>query len=521
MKKINCIYSWAIFMLGIIFSCSYDDKSISIGEELPQIIIDTTGVSDGGERLYVVRDSILSIHPKIVYEGATDDDFEYEWRLGVELSSGNGTGDYIVLSTEKDLDWKVDIYATPAYQYYQLWFRVKHKETGVIAGVHWSLGVSVNVLKGFLVIDTDDDRTCDFTVIQDSMFNAMLCHWFTADGVGVPTKYDRNVYSKNHGYKFDGIIKNIFHQKLYKGTTLVDYMHGYSDNNRIFRMETSNFNIVAEGKDLFYDPSVELNIDNYLDFGPWSNVKGILINDGKLYRRENEESGAIDIRRFGNSQKQICRIPAQVCGNDDMVFFSEEDGKFYWTSVVDFNDEQAPRPCYTVSGALFDPNDMKGYKNVLAREYFLSEFRFILEKNGKYVFCTINQWQEPGLFFDLSDAPDIDKAISFEIATYNKIIFYATPDKVYAITYASDLQYHEFYDSVEPIQAIYLNRGSYDSSMANRHYSLFVNTYDGSEGKLHFMRFTPSGEIDYTYYYAAGIRVYDGFKKIVCIGGLF
>lgn len=67
MKKINCIYSWAIFMLGIIFSCSYDDKSISIGEELPQIIIDTTGVSDGGERLYVVRDSILSIHPKIVY----------------------------------------------------------------------------------------------------------------------------------------------------------------------------------------------------------------------------------------------------------------------------------------------------------------------------------------------------------------------------------------------------------------------------------------------------------------------
>ena len=26
------------------------------------------------------------------------------------------------------------------------------------------------------------------------------------------------------------------------------------------------------------------------------------------------------------------------------------------------------------------------------------------------------------------------KAISFEIATYNKIIFYATPDKVYAIT---------------------------------------------------------------------------------------
>ena len=55
--------------------------------------------------------------------------------------------------------------------------------------------MSVNVLKGFLVIDTDDDRTCDFTVIQDSMFNAMLCHWFTADGVGVPTKYDRNVYS--------------------------------------------------------------------------------------------------------------------------------------------------------------------------------------------------------------------------------------------------------------------------------------------------------------------------------------
>lgn len=522
MKKMNYLYSWILFMAGFVFACSYEDKSMMIGQEFPEIIIDTSGVSGGSSGLYITRDSVLSIHPQIIYEGAKEDDFEYEWRLGIELKSGGGTGDYIILSKEKDLNWKVDIYETPAYQYYQLWFRVKHKETGVIAGVHWSLSVSADFPKGLLVIDTEDDKTCDFSVIRDSVFISTMSHWFTEEGIGRPTEYDRNIYSRNNGHKFDGVIKGIFHQKLYKGAALVHYMHGFSDNNRIFRMETSDFRIVAEGKELFYDPAIELKIDNYVDFGPWNDVKGILINDGKIYRRENEVSGAVEIRKFGNPQKQIYRVPAQVCGNSELAFFNEEDGKFYWTSVWNFNENELPQSFNTVEGALFDPNEMKGYKNVIAREYFISEFRFILEKNGKYVYCTLaSSGKEPGLFYDLSGAPEIDKAISFDIATYDKIIFYATKEKVYAINYTSDLQYHEFYDPEEPIQAIYLNRGSYDSGMSNVNRSLLINTYKGSEGKLYFMRFDKSGFIDYLDEFASGVHVFDGFKKIVGVANIY
>lgn len=518
-------YIWMIIAMMGFFSCSYEDKSGILGESLPDIIIDTSGITQNGDpRMFVKRDSLLTISPKIEYEGGSEDDFEYEWRLGLDLDGGSYPlmENYIVLSTEKDLKWKVDIYETPSYKYYPLWFRVKHKETKVIAYIRWSLAVSADVLKGLAVVDTDDDRTCDISVIADSVFDLKGKCVYYNDGVPGARVYHRNIYSANMGHKFDGVIKKIFHQKLYRGASLTHYLHGFSDNNRLFRMEVPSFDIVAEGKDLFYDPDIELKIDNYRVFGN----RSVLVNDGKVHTRENEKLGEVSIRKFGNYQLSNIRIPGEVCGYTDLAFYSEEDGKFYYTYFEDFYDDGAWNTFSTVNGGTFDPNDLQGYKNVIATEYFSSEYRFILEKGGRYYFCTIDRYgQSPGLFYDLSAvAPNISQAVDIAIDVYNKLIFYATKEKLYVINYTSDLMCREFeLDPEDPINRIFTFNEfhSTDSQMGNLNSNIMFSTYNGTEGKLYVVRVDKTGNIVKDPGWTNGVHVFDGFKKIVCVSNVY
>lgn len=528
MKKISLKYSWFGLMVGLLFACSYEDKSIYVEELLPKIFIDTTGVSDGSIELRVNRDSVLSIHPKIVFEEATDEDFEYEWRLGLQMEGGAaaGMGDYIVLSTQKNLDWTVDIFGTPQYKFFPLWYRVKHKKTGMIATIKWLLTVLSEVPSGMVVIDTEDEQTSDFTVVRHRCFmNTMAA--------GKPASYNRNIYSRTHGgQKFDGVVKNIFHQKLYKGAELVNYMHGFTDNNRIFRMDTYNFDVVAEGKDLFYDADIELNIDNYVELGTWNSVSAFCIIDGKLYNRLNERNGDIVISKFGLplTMDEGCRIPSQLAGAERLVFLSEEDGRFYRVNISDYVDYNAPQP-YADSvaiGAAFDPNNLKGYKTVAAETFGVHDFRFVLEKEGKYYFCTLNR-DRPGEWYDLSNAPDIEHAVAFAIGKQTNYIWYATPDKVYTINrnIAGKLSYNEFYDPEDPIEKLWLHKGSLDASMQmdTRECGLLVTTWNGTEGKLHWTTTgsgtSATGYILYDWENLPGVAVFDGFKRIVAVANIW
>lgn len=525
MRNLKYIFI-AAGLYAILQSCSYDDKSSPASISLPEIVIDTTGISHGDSRIYTHEGEYLEIKPTVTYDGKESNDLEYEWRLSVRpLVLGNySPEDYVVIGNDMHLKWLVDVPETPTDRYYHLWYRVIHKGTGVMNSIQWKITTSPYGA-GIVVVDTEDGLSCDFTIVRDSVFTSGM-HSHMNNGVGKPRVYERNLYSATYGEKFNGIIKGLFHQALYNGISLVHYMHGFSDNNRILRFKAHNYEIVAEGKDLFYDPNVTLNVQNYVETGTRGNVTAVVLNDGKLYKRINEKTTDISMAKFGLPfNAGVSSISPYLCGSEHMIFFDYAAGQFYWADQSSSFDDrgQAIMYGYDYGYSEFDPADMAGYEPIHIRDN-LTEYYYILKKEGRYYFASLEgrNWSRKVAInlIDISDAPNIDQAISFEVLAFGKNILYATKDKVYKINYNASLQYSEFYDPGDDIVFIQQHIASKDATLGTlplSNYAVLVATYDGTEGKVHMVYITTSGIINENNRFYPPISIFGGFKKPVYI----
>jgi len=507
MKRV--LYFFVLFSIMVISftSCDFIDKGNYDLTPISDIIIDTTGIP---LQHVVVRLEELTINPKVSRVGTKDENFSYEWKI--TLMPGEDWEKYKIIGTEKHLKSVIEL--TPSASSYSLWYRVTDKTTGLLKSIIWRVLVDASSGQGLVVADSQDGITSDLSIIQDTMFTYQ---WFEKGTTTLkPTLYKRNEFSKVHKTKFNGVIHSMFAKRLYQDGRYTNFLHGASRNNA-FRINTLDYSIVCQGKELFYDPFIVLDIDYYYRNG--SSV--YIINSGKVSNRMTENQSDVSYRRFGifSPGDYTCNkfIACHPITSSQAVFYDEGLGKFL--KMGSSNSGAAPKDV-GVGSSPFNAQNLPGYQVLGGGLGTFTEARFILKKGNYYgVFClTNNSASTPRRLFDISNAPNIANAIGFVFPADQSVVYYSTSSKVYSIRIPQGgaAVYTELYASPEPITMFEMLRKTGTTELPYTERCLLVITYNGTEGKITTLPI-PSQGLDLGLIDINRKATFGGFKKISAV----
>lgn len=509
MKKLLNIFGGLTMFILLLASCDFKDKGLLEVSPISDIVIDTTGIPAAHS---LDRGNELIIKPKVSREGVRAEDLSYEWRI--TRRPGANLAEYDVLGKEAEL--KAAIMLAPSTDAYTLWLRVTDKATGLISGFTWPVTVETPVNQGLVVADSDDGINSDLSIIQDTIFTY---NWYVNLNanpiVRKPTLIRKNEFSKVHGRKFNGIIHSMFAQRLYQEGIYRNFLHGASRTDA-FRINTIDYSILAQGKQLFYDPTIVLNIDHYF----LKSGRGMMINSGKLSTRENERNTDVSYARFA------INIPGDYIANkyiavhptisSNALFYDENLGKFLMvgTSIDVKNRPQEAG----VELTPFAPRNLPGYTVLGSGIGNLAEVRFVLKKADYYGVFTLSSVGVPRRVIDISNAPDIKDAIAFVFPSDQAVIYYATASQVYSIRIPQGTAptYTNLYTSPEPITRLEMLRRSGTRTVPFTERCLLAITYNGTEGKITTLPIPATG-LDLGIIDRSRSATFGGFKRISAV----
>ncbi len=503
MNRLNSIYGMLALLLCLPYACSYEDKTTYAGDPLPDIVIDTAGIP---VMHIITREDTLIIKPKVSKAGVAKEQLDFEWRL--TLKPGSDFTASKVVGTDEELRYYVE--DIPDASSYGLWFQVKDKTADLMEGIVWQVRVDASSGQGLVVACTKDGSTTDFTIVQDSMFTSGYKDPET--NLTQATSYRHDVYSQQNGKPFDGVVEWMFAQARYMDGRLTYMLHGASRHN-LFRINTLDYSILMEGKENFYDPFVEMDIDYY---GLVGSSYAVLSNRGRIYGLQTERNTATVFNKFSVD------VPGEYTSNgciseySNFAFFDPARGKFFTTSgyinvyskMYSFTNPVENEQDKPIAG--FDMNDMKGY-TLLAGGDTRQDHCFVLEKEGKIGLYNLTKSARapynPRLHVDVTDAPGIANATSFAFNSTEDVVYYVADNVVRAIIYSGrQPQYKELYRPGEQVEFIKILKktGSKPVPYANK--CLLVVT-GGNAGKIHALKLGANNTAEYT-----EVSVFDEFQ---------
>lgn len=503
MNRLYNIYGVLALLLCLPYACSYEDKTTYAGDPLPDIIIDTAGIP---ETHLIVRENTLVIKPKVSKAGVSKDQFEFEWRL--TLKPGQDFTLSKVIGTEEELNYFVE--DIPDASYYGLWFKAKDKTSGLMESILWKVQVDASSGQGLVVACTKDGVTTDFTIVQDSMFTSGYRDAETNQTKATSYRYD--VYSKQNGKTFDGVVEWMFAQARYMDGRLTYMLHGASRHN-LFRINTLDYSILMEGKENFYDPFVELDIDYY---GLVGGYYAILSNKGRIHGLETERSSATAPKKFGIDVPGEYTCNKHVSEYSYLAWYDPERGTFFTTNGYTYYNPQVYKFTNRKDGETempiegFDMNNMKGY-TLLAGGDTRQDHCFVLEKGGKIGLYNLTKTTRtpfnPRLYVDVTDAPGIERATSFAFNSTEDVVYYVADNIVRAIIYSGrQPQYKELYNPGEKIDFIKILKKTGSKAVPFANKCLLVVT-GGEAGKIHALKLGSNNTAEYT-----EVSIFDDFQ---------
>ena len=500
----------SILLTGAVLStflgaCSYEDKTTYAGDPLPEIKIDTVGIP---ANLIVYREDTLKLKPSVSREGNPDKKFDYEWRITLE--PGSDFKKAKTIGTEETLEYEIK--ELPDANPYQLWYRVTDQMTGLMESIMWKVTVDASSGQGLVVATTKDEKTTDFSIVQDSLFTGYYYEKGTTNIL--PTNYRYNYFSKqNNGKTFDGVVEWLFAQpRLYKGRSTY-MLHGASKHN-LFRMNSINYELIMEGLENFYDPFFDIDIDFYALIGKGTYTSAVLSNKGRLYGLPRESTWQKNMSKFGVDLEGTYTTNSFVSEYSKLVWFEPETGLFQICDAAISSYTSAPVP-YTQGidnqgrPVGFDLSKMKGAKQLAAGQG-RNEHCFILENEGKVgLYCLTKSWDapyNPSRLIDINDAPGIREASSFVFTVNEDVVFYSVGSEVRAIIFSSGRpRYVNVYNAGEEIGFLEMLKQTGEKYVPYHQKCLLVMTA-GHNGKIHALKLGNSNTGEYR-----DVTVFDGF----------
>jgi hypothetical protein len=513
MKKL--LYYTFLLLSGavVLFACR-KDLSTYDNNKIKGVSFDTTGHSS----LSVFQFEKLQVTPDLDLSGLNEADLKYEWKI----NAGPRSLDYRVIGTERNLDFEVQLKPTIAGEFYQILYTVTDQKTGLEYVMAWPLTIRNSIGEGLVIAETADNATTDLSHIMSPLV--------TTDYTSESVKH--NVFSAINEATIPGVLKQLRYTKL---SGVGEIMMGISDNT-IVAVKTLDYTLARLNEDLFF-ASVPGRTNQMIGGLTQSDV---YVGNGKLTAVWLEIS-----KKFGLPFDSKYVVPDHVAlnGNSNypvvvINFYDEENGYFVYQPSVSFGDKTM-HPVPSVAQAPFDPTDLPGKVNLAAGVSQSGEFLHLLKDKstndiGLYVLnggSNDENWNlippAPQAFYDLSAAPDIQNAIHYVLLDDQKVLYYATKSKIYAVLYGTSTPtFSERYSapSGEEIttlqvyrQADYPKRvdGWDEPYISTNNKQLIMSTYNGTEGKVYILPMINFGvgNID-----VPNIKVFNSFKRITAIG---
>lgn len=507
------IFKLIIFTLGlavVMHSCSRDGSSFDVNT-INGIEIDTTGMSS----LAVLQFDNLVVQPNLNLAGLSESQLSYEWKINLEPNDTL----YQVLSDTKNLDSPITFKPTNPGYTHQLVYTVTDLSTDIDYMMSWPLTVLNNIGEGIVVAETTDGTTTDLSHIMSPEV--------TTDYSEVSVKHQ--VFSNINGTTIPGITRQIKYYQIYGESALL----GITDET-IYRIQTLDYTLVGTNGDLFFTPQ-----PTYAPQALDQVAQGsLLINDGKL-----TSAYFASTRLFGGPFNIDYTIPGIVATNPlnnpavVLNYYEETISKFvYQPSITQFGDRNNYEIAADVA-APFDPAAVTNKENLAAGTGTNGDFKHLLKDKSTgaielYIFnggVSAYPTPEPPKaigYYDLTSAPGIGQATSFVFLNDQKVLYYATANKIYAVLYSTatpTVQERYTAPAGEEIgvlqiyqQADYPMRSS-GSYLPLNNKALMMATYNGTEGKVYLLPFinTGIGNID-----TPNIKTFTGFGRITALGTL-
>lgn len=507
MKRNYILILITILSVGGFLTSCYDDYSTLDINEIPGVSIDTTGV----EKLNVYQFEHLIVNPTINTLGISDADLSYKWQINI---APNDTT-YELIGEEKNLDYEVFLKPNEGSYHYQLVFTVTDNLNELDYIMAWPTYVKNSLGEGLVIASSSDGINSDLSLI--------MAPEVTVDFPDV--KVVKGIYSiNNNGGLIDGIVKQLRSASVYG----VDVMFGITDNS-FFRVNKFDYTLAGTNNDLFYAHSETFN----------PQIMGY-INQGDIYVGSGILTGTYlgASRKFGLPIDASFILPDHVAMNKipnvpiAINFYDEVNEAFvYLPTISAYGDHDMHITPSSTSAQAFDPTAITNKINIAAATNDVNDFLHLLkdkttDKIELYVFDGGESvWPDiypphAKALFDLSDAPDIDNATQFVFMDNQKVMFYATSTKIYAMLYATTIPtFEERYtapagEEITTLQVYHQVGDPYSMTyLPTDNKQLIMSTYS-TEGKVYLLPIINIGAANID---VANIKSFSGFDRISAI----
>lgn len=376
----------------------------------------------------------------------------------------------------------------------------------------WPLLVLNNLGEGLVVATKAGSNTSDLSLIMSPRVTANF----------EKIKVQRGIFSSANGHKIQGIVKEMLFIPSWYGKKALLAITGHS----IIRINPIEYKLAGKNKDLFYYHDA--------NFKPQALAR---------IRQKTfiVEGGVLTAVSFGGSKK----IPVPFGGNYvapselaistgavKMCFYDEVNNNFHYYPVSFFN-QTLTKVAADTSGA-FNPANLKNKVNIAAGSSESGHFRFLLSDTktnadtlyilDSGVFGFPNTPPAPIKKIDVSGAPHINQANEVVIADNQKVIYYATDTKIYAIVYGGANVIYDLRYTVSGGERITTLQYYHEVGYPYKNYNppfiktngkqLIMSTYNGSEGKVYLLPITHLGIGTIN---EANVKVFGGFGKVTAI----
>ncbi|MGI0107025.1 PKD-like family lipoprotein [Salinimicrobium sp. WS361] len=496
------------FVAALLHSCFKDESTLDVNT-IEGVEIDTSGISN----LTIYQFENLIVEPDLVTDGLAEERLSYEWKINLEPDDTV----YQVLGEQRNLNSEIIFSSTEPGDFHQLVYTVTDGQTGIDYIMTWPLRILNSIGEGIVVAETPDGINTDLSHIMSPEV--------TPDFASTDVKH--NVFSTLNGTTIPGITKQLKGYTIFGENAII----GITDE-MIYKINPLDYSLAGTDGGLFYVAPESFNPQK-LDA---VNQGSIIVNNGELTSTFLGVS-----RKFGVPFTSDYDVPEVFAVNPaanpavTLNFYSEELERFiYQPSLTQFGD----RTMHLIpgdEGAEFDPANLSGKKNLAASAGTNGNFRHVLQDEasgevGLYIFDG-GQSIYPDIFppapiayFDLSQAPEINEAQYFAFLDDQRILYYATTTKIYAVLFASSsLQVEERYtlpagEEITTLQvyqqADYPFRSTDDYLPLNND-ALLMSSYDNTQGKVYLLPLinTGLGNVD-----TSNITSYEGFSRITALG---
>jgi hypothetical protein len=509
MNKHSIIYFlFALFSTSLFFSSCKEDLSSLDLNKISGVSFDTTGTSS----LNVFQFEHLVVKPNISTD-LNPTDLSYEWKINV----APGSLTYDVIGHERDLDAEIRLRPTDAYKFHQVIYTITDKNTGLKYVMGWPLIVRNSISEGLVIAETTDGNNTDISHIMSPLV--------TPEYNQVSVKH--NIYSSLNGATIPGLIKEMRYTNL-KGTGPV--IMGIT-NNSLITIKTLDYSAGPADEALFYNTPAAIKPQTLAGL---SQVD-VYVGNNEIHGVWLAISDKIGLP-FASSYKVPDHIALDARNSNIAValsFYDETNERFvYQPSLTAFGD-RTMHMVPSASSQAFNPTALPSRVNVAADATTDGDYLHLLKdkntgKIGLYVlgagrYDASNSVVPPYAksFFDLSNAPEIEAAGHFVLLDDQRVMYYATKTKIYAMLYGASNPLFELRYTApagEEITTLQIYRqANYpfkNGYLPTNNKQLIMSTFSGTEGKVYLLPMTNPGvgNID-----AANIKTYGGFKKITAI----